>query len=329
MVASLGLAENLVAVSHECDYPADVAQLPKATASIIPHGLDQASIDRLVSQAMAEATPLYKVDYDLLENLGVNLVITQGLCEVCAVTPRTIEATRLSRSAAADAAGCPANPFKIVSMDGRSFAGITDDLRRLASTADDLLASMLAQPEGRHQLQARAEAVIATAKADWQEITSAKPPPQALSVLMLEWIDPFFSGGHWVPEQIIAAGHRPALCETPQAGIMPASRRLETAEIIAADPDAIGVICCGFGLEENADFAAGLYANPALASLRAIRDEQIFAFDANSHFSRPSLRIAEGAAVLAAALKPDAQRQDETAAGRILWHQAFKHLKRS
>ena len=114
-----------------------------------------------------------------------------------------------------------------------------------------------------------------------------------LHLLLLEWVQPFFSAGHWVPEQIIAAGARSAIGAPSDK-----SRKLAIEEVVEAAPTHIGVVCCGFDLPKNIEFASLLYAMPELSSVPAIRNQQVWAFDANSYFSRPTLRIVRGAWLL-------------------------------
>mgnify|MGYP000880101878 CR=1 FL=1 len=282
LLCELGLLPHLVAVSHECDTPAAVASLPRITSSILPHGLTQAEIDAQVSAAYRAGEPLYRIDPVLLAELRPRLIVTQGLCDVCAVGEETVRHALHLLPAELLA------EVQILSLDGRSVAGIWEDLRRLARAVQPQLPGALAAAEAR----------IATVQATWEALPG--PQPAGPRVLMLEWSDPPFSGGHWVPEQVAQAGGVDVI---GAPGLD--SRRLSWEEIEAADPDVIALVACGFGLDENIAFARALYSDPRVPPLRALRERRVLAFDANSDFSRPSLRLVRGAQRLARALAGD------------------------
>lgn len=273
IICDLGLHSRLVAVSHACDRPAEVEGLPLLTRSSIAHDLPPADIDRAVTAAMREGRPLYHVRAELLERLAPDLIVTQGVCEVCAVTPGTIqEAVRYLPD-------CLPLGGRMLSLEGRTLSGILDDVLAVASAAG--------VPE-------RGEALTGQAQADWAAVV---PVAHAPSVLTLEWTEPPFTGGHWVPEQVERAGGVNAF---GQAGHD--SGRVSWKAIGSADPDVIVVMCCGYGLDENAGFARDLLGHPQASRLRAVRQGQLWAVDANAHFSRPSLGVVRGARVLAALL---------------------------
>jgi iron complex transport system substrate-binding protein len=275
MACALGLRADLVAVSHECDYPPGVGQLPHLTASILGHGLSDAEVDAAVSAAVREGRPLYAVDADLLDRVRPELILTQGICDVCAVTPDTIQTAMglLPASAARQAT--------VLSLDGRSVDEVLEDLLRLGRATDRL---------------AEAEAEVARLRARWAALPGVADPGLAdrgPRVMMLEWADPPFTGGHWVPEQVRAAGAFPVLGAPGQD-----SRRATWDEVEAADPDVLCVIACGYGLEANLDFARRLAADPRTGALRAVREGRLWALDANACFSRPTGRLVRGAELL-------------------------------
>ena len=172
LACSLGLESNLVAVSHECDFPSSVSRLERITSSIIPHGLSQLEIDRFVSTAIRDGKSLYAVDAERLVALAPDIVLTQGLCDVCAVTPETVEAS-LRGVRCTLSSSC-----QVLSMNGTSIEGICADIIRLADLT------------GRRE---RAEELIAAALTRWQNVNAAEAQER---LLLLEWIDPFFSAGH-------------------------------------------------------------------------------------------------------------------------------------
>jgi iron complex transport system substrate-binding protein len=269
MICELALFDSLVAVSHECDYPAEVQSLPRITKSTIPEGLESAHIDAVVVKAVREHKPLYQIDGDRLTELKPDLIVTQGVCDVCAVTTDTLEETLKLLPDVVDV------PTLVLS--GKTFEGILRDMR------------LIAEVTGTKDL---AEERIGIYRERWLSLaqSKAKTSPR---VLMLEWSDPPFYGGHWVPEMVEAAGGVNVLGEVGFD-----SKRTNWQAIGFADPDIICVMCCGYGLEDNIKFAKSLYKQTGLKHLRAIRNSKVWAFDANSYFSRPTPRILRGAELL-------------------------------
>ncbi|WP_310582327.1 ABC transporter substrate-binding protein [Deinococcus sp.] len=281
IICDLGLESQLIAVSHACDRPTGVTHLPVLTRSIIGYDLPPAEIDRAVSAAMRQGTPLYTVRAELLEQLAPDLIVTQGVCEVCAVTPRTIEEAvqQITRYLP----DCLPVNGRLLSLEGRTLEGILADVCAVALAAG--------VPE-------RGEALTRRAAQRWQEVKAVQHAPK---VLTLEWTEPPFTGGHWVPEQVERAGGVNAF-GTP--GHDSCRSTWETIE--ASDPDVIVVMCCGYGLEENAGFASNLLGHAQASKLRAVRQGQLWAVDANAHFSRPALGVVRGAEVLADLLRGQA-----------------------
>ena len=266
LLTDLGLAGRVVGVSHSCDHPR-ARHLPVLTRSIVDSGAPQAEIDRAVSEAVREGRALYQVDGTLLDQLNPDLVVTQGVCEVCAVTPGTLE------DAVRYLPGClPA--ANVLSLEGRSVQGILDDLRALAAATG---------------LPETGDALARQAQADWDAI---QPVPHAPRVLTLEWTEPPFYGGHWVPEQVVRAGGVNVL-GTPGTD----SGRATWEQIAPLRPDVSVVLCCGYGLRDNAAFARDLPDLPL---------GEVWAVDANALFSRPALGVVRGAQVLADLLRGQA-----------------------
>ena len=268
----LGLLGNVVAVSHECDFPAEVRGKPRITSSIIPHGLEARAIDAAVVTAVQEGRPLYEVDGDLLGRLSPDLIVTQGVCDVCAVGVGTVEETlKLLPDVVSPT-------VETLSLTGTTVAGIFRDILRVASAAG--------VPE-------RGAAVVRDLQRRWDAL-EATPKQTNPRVLVLEWSDPPFSAGHWVPEMVAAAGGQDVL-GAPGA----VSRRLTWPEILKADPDLVVMAACGYGTGQNAVFARDLYTHPDARRLRAVQDGRVYAVDANAYFSRPGPRVVAGAELLA------------------------------
>ena len=273
IVARLGLLDQLVGVSHECDHPAEVQGRPVLTSSILAHGLSPAEIDAAVAEASLERRPLYAVDGELLASLKPDLIVTQGVCSVCAVTPETVSSS-LSFARLESACAAP-----VLSLSGIDYAGICADIRAVAEACG--------APE-------RAEALVAEMDARWRAIPALPGP--APRVLMLEWPGPPWSAGHWVPEQVAAAGGLSLLSDAGGK-----SRRLTWEEIAEADPDLLVGAACGYDLDTNLKhLAEGIRTNPHLQQLRAVKTGQVWAADANGFFSRPAPRVVDGAELLAA-----------------------------
>ncbi|MEC7948682.1 MAG: cobalamin-binding protein [Myxococcota bacterium] len=266
LAGELGVADMLCAISHECDTPPSVLHLPRATGSIIPGGLSQGEINARVAEARAAGEALYTVDGVLIDALSPDLILTQGLCDVCAVTPDTIEASLRGVQCSLP------RGTRILSFEGESLEGVRADFFALAELVG---------------MEAAAEAAWARRKAQWDAVA---PERSSRRVLLLEWVDPPYSPGHWVPEQIAAAGFVSAI-GAPGSHSRPLSMR----EIRESRPDAIGVISCGFGLEANVRFASELAGR--LAAEIGFAGE-VAAFDANRCFSRPTFAIVDGADVL-------------------------------
>jgi len=284
LVCALGLRERLVGISHECDFPADVVGLPVLTSSILGHGLSPAEIDAAVSRASLDGRPLYAVDGELLARLEPDLIVTQGVCAVCAVTPDTIGASLelLPVDLAVDA--------PVLSLSGASWAGIRHDIRTLAAAAG---------------VEDTADALLADLDRRWGAL-AASPHGERPRLAMLEWPDPPWFGGHWVPEQVaVAGGHD--LFGTPG---LP-SGRMTVDEVVAADPDIIVGIACGFGVEENLTHLQALVSRPELATLRAVKEGRVWAANANGLFSRPGPRVVAGAELLAQLVRGETPSPDD------------------
>ena len=273
IVCALGLEDRLVAVSHECDYPECVKSLPKATRSNISAGLAPTEIDGQVAQAVEEGKALYTVDSDLLATLEPDLIVTQGLCDVCAVNYETLQETvkRLPAPIAAK--------VKLVCLEGKSFEQILGDIERVAQAT---------------QTEATAATLTQGLRSRWQALQNRRGTAKP-RVLALEWPDPPFFGGHWVPEMIGVAGGIDVM-----GRVETESGRCSWQEIADRDPDVILLIACGFDLDRNVEFARQLYTQPDSARLRAVTERRIWACDANAFFSRPGPRIVDGAEKLQA-----------------------------
>ena len=266
LVAEIGLAESIVCISHECDTPTYITHLPKVTSSSIPNYSNQTLIDQFVKESVKNGTSLYDINLNLLKELDVTHIVTQGICDVCAVSPKLIEANLRGNQCILS------SDIKIISLCGTTINGIFDDVMALSKTFK------------REQV---GKEIVTIAKHKLKKL--AKTNTQKHTVLMLEWLDPPYIAGHWVPEQIQAAGFHCAA-----GGIGDKSTEISWNEIVSMDPDYIGVISCGGNSELNQKYADTLYKKEMLKNTKAVRNNMIFGFDANKFFSRPTLRVIDG-----------------------------------
>lgn len=263
IVAELGLIDSLVGVSEECAWPPEVRSKPRVTAARVDsHKLTSAEIDRVVRGSLADGQPLYTVDAGLIDELRPDILITQDLCTVCAVSSGDL------------ASACPVGA-EIISLDPGTLAGVAETVTLLGE---------------RLGAAAAAQRIVAEM---WRKIDDVRGAVAGLPrprVFVAEWIDPPFCGGHWVPEMVEAAGGIHVMGKAGQP-----SFSTTWDEVVALDPDVVVVAPCGFLADEAAERAAEL-ALPC----------RIVAVDADSYFSRPAPRLAEGVVQLAHLLHPDA-----------------------
>jgi iron complex transport system substrate-binding protein len=272
LVCALGHGDDLVGVSHECDYPPGVEKLPHLTRGLIPQDADSATIDRLVAELRGS---LYTLDDALLADLKPDLILTQEQCDVCAVNEATVRRA---------AANLPGNPH-VESVNPLDLAGLHAMFRSIG----DLLGA-------REPAEALIAAFQSTAAEIGRRIAGRPPRP----VLLLEWLDPPYSAGHWNPELVELAGGIDVIGRPGQP-----SRRITWEAIHAADPDLILVTPCGFTLDRARQEFPTLAARPEWTTLRAVRTDQVALADGSAYFSRPGPRLESSLRIAAAALHPD------------------------
>lgn len=273
---ALGLGEQIVAISHECDYPPEVLDRPRITRPRFdPTGLDSAAVDAAVREAMRESGSVYVIDEPALHALRPDLILTQAVCEVCAVPASD---ARL----AAEALG-PGS--QTLSLDAHTIAGIFQTIRQVGEAAD-----------ARRQ----AERFVAELAARLDRVRERVAGATAPGVLGLEWLDPPFVPGHWVPEMVQTAGGR-NLAGAAGARSMEASWE----ELATLDPDVLVVMPCGYDLQ-TARRDADRYAERLLSvAPRAVATGRAFVVDASSYFNRSGPRVVDGVEILAKLLHPD------------------------
>jgi iron complex transport system substrate-binding protein len=261
----VGAGDDVVGVTHECDYPPEALRLPRLTASAGPDLERPADIDRHVRDSVHAGSSLYHLDAGLLERLEPDLIITQELCPVCAVSYDIVD--RAAKRLRSDP--------RVVSLEPRSLQdvlgtiGFVGEITGHAAQASQLVAA----------LEARIDAVM---------------PAGKVPTLVLEWTDPPMSAGHWIPELVEIAGGAPLLAN-PGAN----SQRLEWKTIAAADPDAVIVAPCGFDLARTKRAIDELDAIQLWRSLRARQSGRVFAMDGNAYLSRPGPRLVDSVEIMA------------------------------
>jgi len=270
MLFALGLGGDVVGVTHECDHPPAAAELPHLTATVLPEGLGAGEIDAAVKEMVGEGRALYTLDEERLGELAPDLIVTQAVCEVCAVSYEDVVAV---------AARLPSSP-RVLQQDPSTLAEVLGDVTRLGEAAgiDERAGQLRRQLEGR--LAVVEEAVAGAAR------------PRALA---LEWLDPPFLGGHWVPEMIALAGGEDVAGRPGQK-----SPQVEWDDLAGLEPDVVVSMPCGWYLDDSR--AQALEHRDRLASLGAGR---VFAVDAASTFSRPGPRLVDGVELLGHLLHPD------------------------
>jgi iron complex transport system substrate-binding protein len=269
MLFALGLGDRVVAVTHECDYPPGAEQLPHLTRSVIPEGLDAAGIDAAVRERTSRGESLYELDEDVLTQLDVDLIVTQAVCEVCAVSFDDVRAV---------AERLPTTP-EVISLDPSTLGEVLADVPRLAQAAGAAEAGDQLVAELGERLEAVESAVEGAAR------------PR---VAALEWMDPLFIGGHWVPQMIELAGGEDVLGLPGEK-----SRTAEWAEVEAAVPEIVVSMPCGYYAEQAA--AETIRWRRHLAQLGA----RVYAVDAAAYFSRPGPRLVDGVELLGHLLHPE------------------------
>jgi iron complex transport system substrate-binding protein len=266
---AVGAGDLVVGVSHECDYPAEARTRPILTGSALAPGMTAAEVDAAVSSQVVSGLSLYTLDEARIAELDPDVIVTQQLCPVCAVSTEQVgDAVRpLPR--------CP----ELVSLDPQTIGEVFADIRRVGEVT------------GR---TAEAGALLADLDRRLAAVRVMVAGRSRPRVLALEWLDPPFAGGHWVPEMIDLAGGLDVI-GTPGGH----SARLTWGEVAAADPDVIVAMPCGFdeaGAREQLGTVAG---RPEWRSLRAVRGGQVHPVDANGCFSRPGPRLVDGVERLA------------------------------
>lgn len=268
IVAALGGAGHLVAISHECDFPPSVLGLPRVTSTPVNVQASGREIDAEVRRLRESGRPVIGVDAEQLVALAPDLVITQGLCEVCAVSDGEVYrlASRMEST-------------RVLSLKARTLEGIWSDIEEVGARLD---------------LKDEAEELVLGLQDRLKRLRSGKAAARP-RVLCIEWLDPPYLAGHWVPQLVAAAGGEDVAAEPGGH-----SRRVEWAELKPLQPDHVVVMLCGLGVDRSRQALESLQDLSALDLLRSVPTSII---DGNSYTSRPGPRVVDGAARIQAAME--------------------------
>lgn len=277
IVTALGLSDVLVGRSHECDYPVRVKELPPCTKARLNSHQSSLDIDRDVQSLCEQALSIYELELETLQRLQPTHIVTQDQCDVCAVS--------FSQVTEAVEKLFPTPP-EIISLQPNSLAEVWQDIARVAKTLQ-----INAQPL-LDALSARVSTI--------QTYTENLNPAQIPTVVTLEWIEPLMVGGNWIHELVTLAGGKPLLSHQGQP-----SSYISWEELIAAQPDVIVIMPCGFDLERNRIEAQTLCKSPLWQNLPAVQNQNVFLTDGNAYFNRPGPRLVDSLEILAEILHPE------------------------
>ena len=274
---ALGLGDAVVGVSHECDFPEAAKGRPAVVRSRIDSTTTSSKdIDRQVREQLTNAQSLYTLDIPRLEHLKPDLILTQELCQICAVDFREVE----------EASSSMVPRPQIVSLAPSSLADVLTDIRRVAQVTDSvaqgraLIASLQTRMDGIHRT-----------------VEGAAHRPR---VACLEWLDPIFAGGHWVPEMVALAGGRDVLAQPGQP-----SAPVSWGEVVSQAPETLVLMPCGFDVDRTLEEIQLLRDLPGWANLPAVVNGRVFAVAANALFSRPGPRLIDGLELMAQLIHPE------------------------
>jgi iron complex transport system substrate-binding protein len=270
----LGLGDQIVGVTHECDYPPEAQYKPVLVRSAIDaKRMSSAEIDAKVSELLQAGKGLYSIDEGVFLDAAPDLILTQGLCDVCALDYTEVVAA---------AERLPSRPH-IVSLNPQSLAEVLDDILRIGNATDrGSAASVLVQ-----SLRERIDTV------------AIHEPEYRPRVVCLEWFEPLYVAGHWVPEMVALAGGFDVLGRKNEP-----SRRVEWREVIDAHPDMILLMPCGFDVRRAVKESAPLRALEGWNDLPAVKSQNVYALNGSAYFSRPGPRLVNGLEILARILRP-------------------------
>lgn len=276
IVFALGMGDSLVGVTHECDYPPEASRIPRVTRSNIRPGLSSNEIDSTVSSNLVSQGTLYELDQTLLEELAPGLVLTQRLCDVCAVAFDKVQEVAHSLS----------SQPRVVNLEPHSLEDILENIRTVGS----VIGAERQAGELVDSLQQRIDAVEAKTRS-----LASRP-----RVFCMEWVDPPYCGGHWMKRLVQIAGGVDELATSGRP-----SSRIEWDRVLGFSPEIMVLTCCGYKLPQVVQEAENLVGYPRIHDVPAVRTNRVFATNGSDYFSRPGPRIVESLEILAHLIHPE------------------------
>jgi len=277
IACALGLQESLVGITHECDYPPEIKGKPVVVRNALPiEHMSQREIDAAVAERMSKGESLYQIDEELLLQLEPDLILTQDLCQVCA--PSGNEVSQVLKM-------LPREP-QVLWLTPKTLQEIDENIRQLGQATGRLTEALELIDSGRARLQNLAAMT---------EKVSYRP-----RVFCMEWLDPVYASGHWVPEMVRIAGGVDALGSEGAD-----SARISWDDVLEWRPEVLVLMPCGFNLAQVVEQSAKLSDYPGWSELPAVRENRVYAVDANSYFARPGPRVVEGTELLAHLIHPE------------------------
>jgi iron complex transport system substrate-binding protein len=278
IVFALGLGDDLEGVTYECDFPSEATTKPVISDTALPQDrpLSSAEIDEAVRERMERKEPIYVLNKELIKKIQPDLILAQDLCRVCAVPSGQVEDALKELGSEAD----------VISLDPKGVGDILDGIVEVGRATGT---------------EKRAEDLVASLRQRIDALKAAAVRLPTIRTFCLEWLDPPFVGGHWVPEMVTAVGGENLLSATGEP-----SRTVTWREVGDAQPEVVMFMPCGYYLEEAEAEATRIYGVPEMRPTTAVQSENVFAVDASSYFSRPGPRIVDGMEILAWAIHPEA-----------------------
>jgi len=276
LIYSLGADDKLFGVTHECNYPSGAKTKPRVISSVFdPASMSSKQIDDKICQLMTDGKEIYNLNKENLLNAKPDLIISQNICEVCSAHTEHVK-----------------KAMEILEKKPEVYTMDPHDVNEILVSIKDISKMIGKEKEGNNLVDSLSKRL---------EFVKSKKFEERPSVVAIEWMDPFFTSGHWIPEMIEAAGGE-NLISTEK---MP-SRKMKLGEIKEANPDIIVMMPCGFDVKRTiSEYNSVLAKNTDWNELEAVKENSVYAVDANSYFSKPSLRTITGIEVLASIIHPD------------------------
>ena len=276
LIYSLGADDKLFGVTHECNYPSGAKTKPRVISSVFdPASMSSKQIDDKICQLMTDGKEIYNLNKENLLNAKPDLIISQNICEVCSAHTEHVK-----------------KAMEILEKKPEVYTMDPHDVNEILVSIKDISKMIGKENEGNNLVDSLSKRL---------EFVKSKKFEERPSVVAIEWVDPFFTSGHWIPEMIEAAGGE-NLISTEK---MP-SRKMKLGEIKEANPDIIVMMPCGFDVKRTiSEYNSVLAKNTDWKELEAVKENSVYAVDANSYFSKPSLRTITGIEILASIIHPD------------------------